>query len=94
MVHLLLCKGVTTLDRRSQIRETISASLRAERSRAGLSQSELADAVKVTQTTVSGWERGTSMIGLDKAWLVAEALGIGIDQLAGKQYPNVDNERG
>lgn len=82
----------TARERRIQIRQTISASIRAERGRAGYSQSDLAEAIGVSQKTVSGWERGTSMMGLDRAWQVAETLGVDIDQLAGKPV-RADDER-
>ena len=47
----------------------------------GLSQEELADAVGVSRQAVSKWELGESQPEVDKAVLLAQALGVTTDQL-------------
>lgn len=55
------------------------------RQAAGLSQAELAEQVKVNQTAVSQWERGTSLPACDKLPELADVLGCTIDALFGRE---------
>ena len=50
--------------------------LAALRLRAGLSQRKLAQLIATPQTTLSGWERGTSPLPVEKAARLANALGV------------------
>lgn len=53
--------------------------IKEKRKEKRLSQSQLANMVGVNQTAVSQWERGATMPSLDKAALIANALGCTID---------------
>lgn len=46
-----------------------------------MSQKELAAEVGVTQTIVSAWERGQKQPGLNRLFVLAEVLGIPVEQL-------------
>ena len=57
--------------------------LRQLRKVAGISQSELADAIGSTLRVVGSWERGEGDMPLDMAIKSCEALGCTLNQLAG-----------
>ncbi len=63
--------------------------IKEKRKEKKLSQSELAQMVGVNQTAVSQWERGATMPSLDKAALIANALGCTIDALYGRGEENL-----
>ena len=48
-----------------------------------ITQEQLGEAVGVTNRTVSKWEQGVSMPGIDLAPRIASALGVSLDQLFG-----------
>jgi transcriptional regulator with XRE-family HTH domain len=52
----------------------------------GLSQSELAKAAGVPIASLKNWEQGRRMPAFDAAFRVAKALGITLDELAGKVF--------
>lgn len=58
--------------------------LRAYRAKADLSQVELAKRVGVDVASVQNWENGDYMPSLRTTMRLADALGISIDQLAGR----------
>ncbi len=58
--------------------------IKVKRKEKNLSQSELAQMIGVNQTAVSQWERGATMPTLDKAAMIANALGCTIDELYGR----------
>ncbi len=58
--------------------------IKVKRKQKKLSQSELAQMIGVNQTAVSQWERGATMPTLDKAAMIANALGCTIDELYGR----------
>lgn len=58
--------------------------IRTKRKEKKLSQQDLASLIGVNQTAVSQWERGVSMPSLDKAAMIAQALGCTIDDLFGR----------
>ena len=58
--------------------------IRTKRKEKKLSQQDLASLIGVNQTAVSQWERGVSMPSLDKAEMIAQALGCTIDDLFGR----------
>ena len=57
------------------------------RQAAGMTQVELAERVKVNQTAVSQWERGSALPSCDKLPELADALSCTIDALFGRE-PN------
>ena len=67
-----------------------SERLKAARQQKGTSQAELAQAVGVTAATISSYEnpKNAKIPALDKAYAMAEALGVGLDRLCG--YENED----
>lgn len=50
----------------------------------GISQEELAGSLNVSRQAVSKWETGEAMPDLQKAYILAEVLGVSLDQLCGK----------
>lgn len=69
--------------RDAQTYERMGAGLRARREARGLSQSEVAAAVGVTQPTYSQWERGTAIASADAARL-ARYFGTSVEELLGE----------
>ncbi len=63
--------------------------IKEKRKEKNLSQCELAQKVGVNQTAVGQWERGATMPSLDKAALIANALGCTIDELYGRGEENL-----
>ena len=57
------------------------ANLDAERTRKRMTQDDLADETGFCRGTISSWERGTREPTLRAAVIVAEALGVGIEDL-------------
>jgi transcriptional regulator with XRE-family HTH domain len=55
----------------------VARNLRAERSRLGLRQEDLADRLKIDRTTVSAWEVGKAAVGID--WLVPICQALEVD---------------
>lgn len=66
---------------------TFSEVLLQERKRHGLSQEELAGMVNVSRQAVSKWETGDAMPDLPKLLALADALGISLDALCGREVP-------
>lgn len=58
--------------------------LKQLRKQSGLSQTELAAAIGVTQGAVSQWEMGASKPSLDNLVSIAKALGCKVDDLIDK----------
>ena len=58
------------------------------RKRRGLSQLELAEQIGVSRQAVSKWETGEAAPDLGKLLALAEALGISMDQLCGREAPS------
>ena len=58
--------------------------LRRLREEAGYSQSGFAEYIGVDPGTYGAWERGTRMMNLAQACMVADALGCSVDSLAGR----------
>lgn len=65
-------------------KESIAANIRAERARANLTLEELSDASGIHINSLSAYENGQTMPGYDKACKVADALGVSLDKLAGR----------
>ncbi|MGN6108811.1 MAG: helix-turn-helix domain-containing protein [Kofleriaceae bacterium] len=60
---------------------TIHSNIARLRAKAGLSQRELADLCDVDETAVSHWENGVSSPRSKRLPVVAQALGVTIDDL-------------
>jgi transcriptional regulator with XRE-family HTH domain len=63
--------------------DTFAARLQALRRGAGLSQSQLARRAGLSVRTLQGWEAGRRVPSVEAAALLAAALGISLDRLAG-----------
>jgi transcriptional regulator with XRE-family HTH domain len=59
----------------------VARNIRAERSRAGMTQDELAGALGLTRSAVSLWERGQREPGLDYLVPICRTLGIDLADL-------------
>lgn len=72
--------------------ETFGERLQAERKRAGLTQVELASAVRVASSAITAWENDQRLPERSEALLLlSEVLGVSIDYLLkGKSPPGVD----
>lgn len=64
--------------------ETFAACLRMYRARADITQAMLAEMVGVDAQSIVNWEKGSYMPSLRTTVKLADALGISIDQLAGR----------
>lgn len=62
------------------------------RLKAGLSQSQLARTAGVPVGSLKNWEQGRRLPQLDAAWRLANALGISLDELAGKVFEPAPTE--
>lgn len=61
--------------------------LSRERKARGLSQEELASRLRVSRQAVSKWETGDAAPDLNKLLLLADALGMSLDALCGREAP-------
>ncbi|MEO7887697.1 helix-turn-helix transcriptional regulator [Polaromonas sp.] len=62
-------------------RRKLGASIAERRKLGKLTQDELAGLVEVDAETVSRFERGISMPSLERLWVIADALDVGIGDL-------------
>lgn len=58
-----------------------STNLKQLRQAGGMSQAQLAEKMNVTRQTVSSWERGNSYPDIGMLTRLAEALGVGVEEL-------------
>lgn len=65
--------------------------LRYLRKQRGLTQSELAEQLNVSQSTVASWENGSRRPDLDFLTILADFYHIPVDTLLGRQPPNTDD---
>jgi transcriptional regulator with XRE-family HTH domain len=65
----------------SEVKEEEPRKLAELRANTGLTQLELAFALKVQPQTIASWEKG-AIPAFDKAVKLADALGISVDELA------------
>lgn len=65
------------------IKEEFASQLKKARSKAGVTQTELADYCGVKQSTISAYEKGTTTPDLEVAAKLAEKLGVSLDWLCG-----------
>lgn len=64
-------------------RDAFAANLRGLRARADLTQAQLAERAGVSAASVFQYEDGSAVPGMDKAFRLAEALGVTVDELTG-----------
>ena len=55
--------------------------LKAARENAGLTQKEAAEKLKISNSTLSAWEKGTSFPTVDKATELCELYGVTINSI-------------
>lgn len=60
---------------------TISETLKEKRIKSGMTQKDLAEKIGVTQKDISRWENGKFNPKTDKLKKIADALGVGIEEL-------------
>ncbi|MDY5809525.1 MAG: helix-turn-helix transcriptional regulator [Coriobacteriales bacterium] len=65
-------------------KKAIGISVKCSRLAHGINQADMAEKVGVTSNTISNWETGLSSIDIDKAWDMADELGMSIDDLVGR----------
>lgn len=61
--------------------EEMGRNIKAERTRMGWTQEELADVADVSVNTLANWERGTVKLPITGAVKLADCLGITLDEL-------------
>ncbi len=66
--------------------ESMGNRLQRLRKAAGLSQPELAELAKVPLGTLRGWEQDRRTPRLDTAIILADALKVTLDELAGRDF--------
>ena len=66
------------------LNEKISKSIKQARKDLGISQVELAKRVGVTHAAISFWENGVNIPNVKDCWMMANELGISIDELVGR----------
>lgn len=59
----------------------VGLNIRVERTRARMTQQELADATGIDTTTISKYEKGVITPGIDKAFAIVRALGCTLDDI-------------
>ncbi|MGH3663829.1 MAG: helix-turn-helix domain-containing protein [Micromonosporaceae bacterium] len=74
---------------RGALLEVISAALRRERTRAGLSLSQLAKQANLAKSTLSQLEAGVGNPSVETLWALANALGVPFSQLVDPPTPPV-----
>ena len=56
-----------------------------------MTQADMAKNLNVSKNTISNWETGERSIDLQKAWNMADALGMSIDELVGRDLYQKSN---
>lgn len=64
-----------------EVRRRWGIAIREQRKLLGLSQKQLAEAVRVDQTTVSSWERGAKAPTIENQLAIARALRVAVHVL-------------
>lgn len=72
------------VENRKAIYERIAAGIRSQRAKAHETQKELAEAIHVTQTTLSTWEN-EGCASTHGIWAIADHYGISMDELVGRE---------
>lgn len=66
--------------------KTFGERLRCARDLAGRTQGELAELVGVHRVNLNRYEQDKAIPALDVAWKLADALGVGLEDLRGETY--------
>ena len=61
--------------------EQVGLNIKVERTRARMTQQDLADATGIDTTTISKYEKGVITPGIDKAFAIVRALGCTLDDI-------------
>ncbi len=67
---------------------TIGESIKLNRIEQKYTQKQLAQKIGVTHAAISYWENGVNIPNVKDCWLLADALGITIDELVGRDLRN------
>mgnify|MGYP000295020774 FL=1 len=66
----------------------IGKSIKINRIAQNYTQKQLAQKIGVTHAAISYWENGVNIPNVKDCWLLADALGITIDELVGRDLRN------
>ncbi len=66
----------------------IGKSIKMNRMAQNYTQKQLAQKIGVTHAAISFWENGINIPNVKDCWLLADALGITIDELVGRDLRN------
>lgn len=66
----------------------IGESIKLNRIAQNYTQKQLAQKIGVTHAAISYWENGVNIPNVKDCWLLADALGISIDELVGRDLRN------
>lgn len=66
----------------------IEKSIKVNRIAQNYTQKQLAQKIGVTHAAISYWENGVNIPNVKDCWLLADALGITIDELVGRDLRN------
>ena len=66
----------------------IGKSIKVNRIAQNYTQKQLAQKIGVTHAAISYWENGVNIPNVKDCWLLADALGIAIDELVGRDLRN------
>lgn len=66
----------------------IGKSIKVNRIAQNYTQKQLAQKIGVTHAAISYWENGVNIPNVKDCWLFADALGITIDELVGRDLRN------
>ena len=69
----------------TEIRNTLAASLRANRASRRLTQQDVADRIGTSKESISNWENGENAINVDALVRLADFYGVSLDALVGRE---------
>ena len=64
--------------------EILAGNIRGLRSKARMSQQEVAEAIGVDTNTLANYENGRTVPSFEKAWMIASLFGVSLDALGGR----------
>lgn len=67
----------------------LADNLRGFRAKNRMSQSEVAAAVGVSETTIVNYENGKGRLGFETAWALADLFGVALCDLGGRDESNL-----
>ena len=71
--------------------KAIGLCLKSKRLASDMTQADMAKRMDVSKNTISNWETGERCLDLQKAWNMADALGLSIDELVGRDLYQKNN---